>query len=296
VKVPASLRRNILDLHGQAGREWLSRLPELLERCSAKWSLRLDRPYSNSSYSYVTRVTQPDGMAAVLKLSFPDEGAIQEAAALHKFGGRGTVELFAYEPSIAALLLARAQPGDPLAELSAIDDQQATSVVANVARALHREAPSADGFPCTDLWPLEIERLSNIVERNPSLRGLTADARAVVIELAASGSEHVLLHGDLHHFNILNAGEEWVAIDPKGIAGERECEIGPFVLNPIRPDLARILTRRMAQLCEELALDRRRAWAWTFVRAVLAILWALEDHGEAPAEWIECLQILRSIQ
>lgn len=294
MKVPARLRRNICDLHGQAGWEWLGRLPELLERCIAKWSLSPGRRYSNSSYSYITRVTRPDGTPAVLKLSFPGGHAIHEAAALRSFAGRGAVELFAHEPSVAALLLARAQPGQPLAELCAKDDQHATSVAASITRALQTEIHLLTGFPSVQTWQFDLERLSKLAHGH--LSALVVDARAVMADLAASSSRHVLLHGDLHQFNILRAGDAWLAIDPKGIAGERECELAPFVLNPLRPDLAEILPRRIAQLCEELALDRHRAWAWTFVRAALAILWSLEDHGDAPAEWIACLRILRSTQ
>lgn len=54
----------------------------------------------------------------------------------------------------------------------------------------------------------------------------------LVAELVASPASRLLLHGDLHQFNILAAGKEWLAIDPKGLIGERECEIGPLILNP----------------------------------------------------------------
>ena len=40
-------------------------------------------------------------------------------------------------------------------------------------------------------------------------------------ELLASSEAPVLLHGDLHHFNILSSDRRpWVAIDPKGLSGE----------------------------------------------------------------------------
>jgi hypothetical protein len=69
------------------------------------------------------------------------------------------------------------------------------------------------------------------------------------------------------------------------------------VLNPIgllrRPGAAALTRCRIEQLCSEMALDVRRAYAWTFVRTVLAVVWAFEDGGDAPAEWVECARWLR---
>ncbi len=52
-------------------------------------------------------------------------------------------------------------------------------------------------------------------------------------ELLLSQGEPVLLHGDLHHYNLLQHQDTWLAIDPKGVVGEREFEIGAFLRNPV---------------------------------------------------------------
>jgi streptomycin 6-kinase len=296
VAVPTAFRRNILELHGTAGADWLERIPELLETCASQWSLSLGPIYSDASYSYVLRVVREDGVPGVLKLSFPGDDVGREASSLQAFGGRGAVALLAYDAVLGALLLSRAEPGDQLARLCEIDDEQATSIAAGVVRGLLRPAPTDTLFPSVDSWPSEIERLSYRIELR-TLRALASDAASVAAELCSSPSPRVLLHGDLHQFNILSAGSTWLAIDPKGVIGEQECEIGPLLLNPIAllhaPNTSEILGRRLTQLCAELALDPQRAHAWAFVRAVLAVLWAFEDHDEVPAEWIACSQLLR---
>jgi streptomycin 6-kinase len=40
--------------------------------------------------------------------------------------------------------------------------------------------------------------------------------------LLSSPCKQLVLHGDLHHDNILNDGNDWLTIDPKGIIGEAE--------------------------------------------------------------------------
>jgi len=297
VAVPEKFRQNILDLHGPAGADWLARVPELLDVCVAQWSLSLGAPYADSSYSYVVRVARADGTPAVLKLSFPSEHVGREAAALRAFAGRGSVALFAYEASAGAILLERAEPGMQLAQLCQGDDERATSIAADVVRTLDCQLPSNFAFPSVETWLSDARSISERTELSPVVRALVSDALAVASELVRSSSQNLLLHGDLHQFNILAGGETWLAIDPSGIVGERECEIGPLILNPVellrQPGLSEFLNRRLRQLCDEVGLDRRRAHAWSFVRAVLAILWSLEDHGEAPEEWIACSQLLR---
>ena len=267
--------------------------------CAAKWSLSLGAPYANSSHSCVIRVSQADGSPAVLKLSFSTAETRREADALKAFAGHGAVAVLAYDEPTGAMLLERAEPGYPLAQLCETDDERATSIAAGVICALHRAFPDDLSFPAMETWQSDLHRIPRQVELTPLLRTLVSDALAVFAELNASPSHQLLLHGDLHQFNILAHGESWLVIDPKGVIGEAECEIAPLILNPMallrRSNLSRLIDKRIDQLCEEAALDRPRARRWTFVRTVLAILWDLEDHGEASAEWIECARLLRRV-
>ena len=97
VAAPKVFRRNILELHGTAGADWLERIPELLETCVSQWSLSLGAIYSGASYSYVVRVVREDGGPGVLKLSFPGDEVAREARSLRAFDGRGAIALLAYD-------------------------------------------------------------------------------------------------------------------------------------------------------------------------------------------------------
>jgi streptomycin 6-kinase len=197
--------------------------------------------------------------------------AEREAAALRAFAGRGCVALLDYDPAASSLLLQRAEPGTQLASLCETDDVRATSIAAGVIRALPREVHP---FPSLHAW----------LAADDTLAAIAAGLR--------DPSREILLHGDLHQYNILAHGDRWLAIDPKGVLGEPECELAPLLLNPAPGSPAR-LQRRLHQLCDELSFDRQRSTAWSFVRASIAVLWAIEDEGEAPAEWVECVRLLR---
>jgi streptomycin 6-kinase len=96
----------------------------------------------------------------------------------------------------------------------------------------------------------------------------------------------VLLHGDVHHLNILAGGNgEWRLIDAKGLIGEPAYEVGTFLQNPRRlfaradPALAPMLARRLDILSEELGIDRERLRRWGLAQSVLSAWWSYEDHG-----------------
>src|SRR5207244_1723119 len=57
--------------------------------------------------------------------------------------------------------------------------------------------------------------------------------RRVYSDLCGSQRHRQLLHGDLHHYNVLfDARRGWLAIDPKGVVGELEYEVGAALRNP----------------------------------------------------------------
>jgi streptomycin 6-kinase len=130
---------------------------------------------------------------------------------------------------------------------------------------------------------------------------LVETAEGLFAELLSSMDELVLLHGDLHHYNILSAEREpWLAIDPKGVVGEPAYELGAWLRNPVPhvfswPDARQVTARRVDQFAELLGLDRQRIIGWGIAQAVLSAWWDYEDVGRgwedvlACAEWLMVL-------
>ncbi len=159
--------------------------------------------------------------AVVLKVTAArsDEGPAW--AVLRHFDGNGSVGLLAHADG--ASLLERAVPGRPLSELVHLGrDDEATAILCDVAATLHRpDAPPADaGFPTVEAWgrAFEAYRRSGDGALPPALVDRAASLYA---DLATSQDAPRLIHGDLHHENVLlDAGRGWLAIDPKGVLGE----------------------------------------------------------------------------
>ncbi len=294
--VPEEFARTQVSLRGEAGLAWLNRLPDLTDEISHRWSLRVGSPFANLSYNWVVPALREDGASAVLKLSFPkDKEFGTEAAALAAFGGRGICRLLELDLDRGAMLLERLQPGTPLVAVR--DDEEATMAAAGVIENLWRPAPPEHAFPTVSGWSRGFERLRRRFDggTGPMPEKLVGEAEALFVELLASEGEPLLLHGDLHHGNILSAGRApWLAVDPKGVVGEAAYETAALLHNPVEaldgPDPRGLLERRLDVLSGELGLDRARIRAWGLAQAVLAAYWGLEDGGRV---WDEALVFAR---
>jgi streptomycin 6-kinase len=165
-------------------------------------------------------------------------------------------------------------------------DDEATAIAADVMARLHDQAsPPPSELRKLEAWGLGFARLRARALGRGVEEGLIDRAERLWSELCASQGPRVLLHGDLHHYNILiDAGRGWLAIDPKGVVGESAFEAGALLRNPMgHPGhfaVPAVVERRTAILCERLDLDRSRVLAWAFSQAVLSALWSIEDGGE----------------
>ena len=300
--VPEELVRNATELRGAEGAEWANRLPAVVADCGRRWSLEVGPPFPELSQNYVAPARRADGTAAVLKLSFPEDLEFRtEAQALRLFDERGVARLLELELERGAMLLERLEPGVPLETVE--DDEEAISIAADVLRRLWRPAPADHPFPLVSDWARGLMRLRRHFggETGPLPAALVEEAEALFAELIPSQAEPVLLHGDLHHGNILAARRRpWLAIDPKGVVGEPAYDTGALLYNPTElldaPRPGKVLERRIDQLAEELDLDSARVRGWGLSRAVLAAYWGWEDSGQVWEEALAFAELLAGIK
>ena len=220
-----------------------------------------------------------NGNPVVLKVSgISDE--MNSGTVLEAFQGAGTVRV--HKSDHGAVLLERLDPATELVELvRAGRDDEATHILSNTIGLMANHEPPP-GCPTLFEWARGFDRYISEHTGGPISLQLVREAENVYRNLAASQRQTMLLHGDLHHYNVLfDSKRGWVAIDPKGVVGELEFDLGAIIRNPIElPDFyisRAVVERRLMQLTESLGLDYDRALRWTFAQAVLSALWDLED-------------------
>ena len=248
------------------------------------WGLTVDRTSETESsiLAFGARGRQP----VVLKVLKREGDEWHSGDVLEAFGGRGVVRVF--EHVEGAVLVERAAPGDSLVSLAiAGGDEDATAILADV---IQRMAGSTPPPRCATVYDWEKEFARYVATGDRQIpQDLVEDGQRAYVDLAASQGRTRLLHGDLHHYNVLrDSARGWLAIDPKGVVGEIEYEVGAALRNPIeRLDLfasRQAIEGRLDSFARILDLDIDRALRWVFAQAVLSAIWQVEDGFAVTAD------------
>jgi streptomycin 6-kinase len=259
------------------------------------WNMAID--HTSETLTSLLAFGTRHGAPVVLKIIKRRGDEWYAGEVLRAFDGHGTVRVYEYDGG--AVLLERLVPGNELVELVRRgEDDKATEVLAQVMRQMSHHVPP-ERCPTVHDWGRGFERyLETQDTRVP--HDLVFEARELYRSLANSQQSTMLLHGDLQHYNVLfDLSRGWVAIDPKGVVGELEYELGAMLRNPVeQPDLflsQTIIERRLRILTDALDLNYRRALEWSFAQAVLSAIWDIEDGFAVPPDH-HALKLARSIQ
>jgi streptomycin 6-kinase len=297
ITIPPGLVRNVVDNWADDGKRWLAGLPALIDEIAREWGLSVGVPY-DLSFHWVAPVTRGDGSSAVLKLGVPAGHLSVEAQALRAYGGHGAVRLLAEDMDRGALLLERADPGVPAAALVPRHDEEATAALIGVGRRLHRSPPPGCTLP--DLRE-ETESFRAHLRRfpadDPVPRRLVERAGRLFDELCASAPARLVLHGDIHHDNVLRAEREpWLAIDPHGVVGDPGYDCGAMLYNPEpwrrEDDLLALVPARIEQLADGFGIPVDRVVAWGFVMGVLSEVWTAQSAGQPGGRALDVATML----
>ncbi|MGB8859208.1 MAG: aminoglycoside phosphotransferase family protein [Ilumatobacteraceae bacterium] len=271
---PSTVVRNKALVAG-AG-QWLRDLPDLVARLAGEWGLTIGRRYDDATEALVLAVDLLDGTPAVLKLMVPRSGdaAEHEITVLRLADGVGCVRLLRGDAPRGALLLERLGPslhdlGLPLA--------QRHEILCATASALWRPA-AGYGLPTgaeKGRWLAERIASSWVELDHPcSERAIEQAVECAVRRVRAHDDERsVLVHGDVHEWNVLQAGDGFKLIDPDGLLAEAEYDLG--ILMREDPDdllaggsVAARTTARAHWLATRCGLDAAAIWEWGVVERV----------------------------
>lgn len=281
-----TFEKNIQNTWGQKGEAWLMQLPAIVQALCDHWSLHQIEPVINMTYNYVARAQQ-GAKSIVLKISFDEKLIQDEYNALQHFNGCGAIQAIDIHETHHALLLEQAVPGLSLKVQRGPED---VSIYASVVkRLLNNKEPIDNTKQHVSQWCQAIDRIDTTVIE----RGLFEQAKSRREKLLSTMTEPVFCHGDLHLDNILQQGDHWLAIDPKGIIGEVAFEAAAFDL--INPNLSTVspstIEKTIHALSQALSVDYTRLLDWFFLRTMISVQWFIEDNGD-PSDAISRASML----
>jgi streptomycin 6-kinase len=250
---------------------WLDELPEIIAGLEHDWSIAVGRPYETSTEAFVAEAALADGTPAVLKLMIPRPGdhARNEITVLKLTAGEGCARLLRDDEARGALLLERLGPS--MNDLG-LPIGLRHEILADVAARVWRPAPGA-GLPtgaAKGRW------LAGYITATWEELGHPCSERAVDYALACAerrvaahdDERAVLVHGDVHEWNALQAGDGFKLVDPDGLLAEAEYDLGVMM----REDPLELMTgdphERSRWLARRCGLDETAIWEWGAVERV----------------------------
>jgi len=292
---PERFRRYATSGFGDRGKAWLEQLPDILDRCCAKWTLTLGPATDEIKGNYIAYVRTGEGQDLVLKVGVPHRDFTTEMEALAIYAGRGINRLVEADRDLNAMLLERLRPGTMLAAAE-MDRSGQFETAAHIIRQLHETPPpSAHDLPHFHDWvqsALSDARNCDDARRSHPYLEQFPRVQSMMERLMRPVEPQILLHGDLHHWNILlDAERGWMAIDPKGVLGASCLDVGRFIGNAMGfgesvSDRRQILLDAIHVFSAALGESEERMFAGAFCDRVTGCSWGLkheEDEGEATA-------------
>ncbi len=297
IVLPPVILQRFYNYQGRAQTDaWLELIATKLDDWCRTWHIELEIIEPPDTFNVVLFGRSGRVGDVVLKISPPTFESRAELEAVQQASGPGFVRLIEADPSISLMMLERIRPGTALRD-AGLSDEAMTRIGAARLLEFWQEPVRND-----DLIPLERwarEPLEHEPDKHPQLPGdLLRIGGDIARELLSTPSSHTLLHGDLHHQNILRRGDgEWVTIDPKGLIGERGYDIATWMMNPwgapLSDDFIQIANRRLDIFSEMLGEDRQRLARWAVFHAALSLCWSLD--AEQPEDPESDIAFLRSV-
>ncbi|MGX6960353.1 MAG: aminoglycoside phosphotransferase family protein [Rickettsia endosymbiont of Pentastiridius leporinus] len=253
-------KNNIISIHKEQGKIWLGKLPEIVAGLAREWNLSELKSINNLSFNYVLSGYQ-NNKPIILKLSFAAKDLANELEALKAFSNFGAAAILAQKDN--ALLLEKAVSGTSLKEHRS---NNKIAIACTVMDKLHSASvPKMHNFP-------NIKDQLKALDKEWDLpKTYLQKARKLIDELLQNPEPQTLLHGDLHLENILQNGEQWVVIDPKGVIGYPINEVWAFIMD---------IEKDTEFVANYFRFNLQEVRSWYFVQLILAICWNLEDGIE----------------
>lgn len=251
----------------------------MFERYLQSWNLSADGDPIVTPGSHLLPVRW-QGLPAMLKIAHTSEEKLG-GRLMSWWAGDGAAQVYAHDGE--AMVMERATGAGSLMHmaLNGQDDEASRIACATIAR-LHAPRPAPPkGLLSLEVWFQSLWRAAE------DEGGRLLDCAAVARELLATQQDIVVLHGDVHHDNILDFGARgWLAIDPKRVTGERGYDYANLICNPDLPTCSDPMrfNRQVDVIAQTAGLARQRLLQWVVAHAGLSAAWFLEDGERQRAE------------
>ena len=266
----AEVVRNRAIAEGHA--QWVDDLPDIVRGLERDWSIEVGRSFEEGTEAFVAEVQLADGTPAVLKVLVPRrDGGVDdhEATVLRLAGGDGCPILYRDDPALGALLMERLGPS-----LFALGwpYEQRLPILCDAASRIWRPVTHTDlqTGAAKAVWLSEFITTTWAELDEPCARRTVDHAVACAERRRAAHDDErsVLVHGDVHQWNALRAGDTFKLVDPDGLLAEAEYDLGVMLREDPDEPLAADTMATARWMAERHGLKAVAIWEWGVVERV----------------------------
>ncbi len=275
----------------------------MAEQYLALWGLKPSGPAFSTHTSFLWPV-EANGAAFMLKIVDPQDDEANAPDILKIYNGNGAISLVRHEGNVQLLERAVSIEGQPTLEQMVLTgrDDDATHIICDVIEKLHAQIK---GKPLPQSYTRFADRMTEMLKYMHEGRVASGElplfqeghhvAQALVQQQKPT---EMLLHGDLHHFNLLfSANRGWLAIDPKGIFGPRAYEYVIALCNPtLHTEIVATKPRMHQQskiMSERSGIAQNILLQFAFVHALQVAAWCLSKPDQHY--WLACAKTAHAL-
>lgn len=253
--------------------EWIESFPDIVRSLEHDWSIVVGRVYDEGTEAFVADAVLDNGTPAVVKVLVPRRsGGIDdhEAAVLRLADGNGCPILYRDDPARNALLMERLGPS--MFALG-LPYEQRLPALCDAAATIWRPAPAGTRLPTTTAkaaWLIEFVTTKwNALDRPCAERTIEFAVACGQRRLTAGAAmQPLLLHGDVHQWNALQADDGFKLVDPDGLIGDAEYDLGVILREDPDEPLAADPLATAHWMAERHGLDATAIWDWSVIERV----------------------------
>jgi streptomycin 6-kinase len=283
IRLPEVVRsRALAEGHGW----WIEELPVIVAALEHEWSIEIGRAYDEGTEAFVADARFDDGTPTVLKVLVPRRGGgfdDHEATVLRLAAGEGCPILYRDDIARGALLMERLGPS---MFALALPYEQRLPALCDAAARIWRPAPDTD-LPTTTAkaaWLVEFVTTKWEALGHPCAERTIEHAVACGQRRQAADplEQPLLLHGDVHQWNALQAGDGFKLVDPDGLIGDAEYDLGVVLREDPDEPLAADPIATARWMADRHGLDATAIWEWSVIERVSTGL-STTEIGLQPA-------------
>ncbi len=266
------------------GRAFYEKVLKDVEAYSNKWRLEILQMVDYYSVNCIFLCHSEKFGDAVLKICKPSIEVLTEINTLQEYNGRRFCKVFDSDTENGVILEERILPGIRLRDEKSLEKR--LSIFSSLFNGLHIEPAITGKYPTYVGWVSKITNYMSKREDYKALYSYMKKAEDICLFLDALYPKRMLLHGDLHHDNILlSSNGRYKIIDPKGVLADSIFDVSRFILNEFENDISVQLREKIYYIIsffeKSLNIPSSIIKQCVFVEVAMANCWNVES-GTVP--------------